>query len=63
MSAPKLQASQLAKMFEKPQDNTQDKKIIEELIKRLNDRILKDPQTCKKAALILENWLQQKPKK
>lgn len=39
----------------------QDKKLIEALITRLNQK-LQDPQEAKKAALILEAWIQQKPK-
>ncbi len=57
MGAPKL----YSKLFvEKDQDtNLRDKQIIEALIKRLNDRILKNPADAKKAALILESWLTQ----
>lgn len=40
----------------------QDKKTIEALKERLNDKIQKDPKLQKKAALILEEWLKKKPK-
>ncbi len=40
-----------------------DKMIIEELKRRLNDHIQKDPKLAKKAALILESWLHLMPKK
>jgi hypothetical protein len=40
----------------------QDKKTIEALKERLNDKIQKDPKLAKKAALILEQWLKKKPK-
>lgn len=58
MGAPKL----YSKLYvEKDQDtNLRDKQIIEALIKRLNDRLLKKPEDCKKAALILESWLNKK---
>lgn len=36
-----------------------EKKIVETLIKDLNDKILKDDKTAKKAALILEEWLKK----
>lgn len=38
----------------------QDKKTIEALRERLNDKIQKDPKLAKKAALILEQWMQKK---
>lgn len=45
------------------QDNSlQDKKLIEALRERLNNKIQKDPKLAKKAALILEQWLNKKPK-
>lgn len=47
----------------KKENNLQDKKIIESLVTRLNEKILKDPALAKKAALILENWLKVKPQK
>lgn len=58
MGAPKL----YSKLYsEKNQEtNLRDKQIIEALIKRLNERILKNPEDCKKAALILESWLKKK---
>ena len=58
MAAPKL----YSKLYvEKDKDtNLRDKQIIEALVKRLNDRLLKNPEDCKKAALILESWLKKK---
>lgn len=44
-------------------NNLHDKQVVDSLKTRLNDLILKDPKMAKKAALILENWLKQKPKK
>jgi hypothetical protein len=38
-----------------------DKKLIEALRSRLNEK-LKNPQVCKKAALILSTWIHQKAK-
>ncbi len=58
MGAPKL----YSKLYsEKDQEtNLRDKQIIEALMKRLNERIQNNPEDCKKAALILENWLKKK---
>lgn len=58
MGAPKL----YSKLYiEKEQEtNLRDKKIIEALQKRLNERIQNNPEDCKKAALILESWLKKK---
>lgn len=58
MGAPKL----YSKLYsEKDQEtNLRDKQIIEALIKRLNEKILKNPEDCKKAALVLESWLKKK---
>lgn len=50
-------------IWETQKDNTlQDKKKIEALKERLNDKIQKDVKMQKKAALILEMWLNKKPK-
>lgn len=38
---------------------TDDKKIVETLIKDLNDKILKDDKEAKKAASIIEEWLKK----
>lgn len=43
--------------------NLHEKKIIEALKQRLNDKIIKDPSIAKKAALIIEEWLRQKSSK
>lgn len=63
MAAPKLSPKQLASLYpDKTQEspNLRDKKIIEALRMRLNDKIANDPKMCKKAALILEQWIHQK---
>lgn len=64
MAAPKLSPTELKKLFQEgdKDKNLQDKKIIEALQKRLNDMIQKDEKVAKKAALILENWLNKKTK-
>jgi hypothetical protein len=41
---------------------TNDKKTIEVLVTKLNG-LLSHPGNAKKAAVILEEWLKQKPKK
>lgn len=46
----------------KKDNSLQDKKTIEALRERLNDKIQKDPKLAKKAALILEEWLKKKSK-
>lgn len=55
MPAPKYNVSDLYKDAHRDKE----KKIVETLIKDLNDRILKDDKTAKKAALILEEWLRK----
>lgn len=40
----------------------QDKQKVEALRERLNDKIQKNPELAKKAALIIEQWLKQKSK-
>jgi len=40
----------------------EDKKKIEALKKCLEDKILKDVEMQKKAALLIEEWLKEKPK-
>ncbi len=58
MGAPKL----YSKLYvEKDQEtNLRDKKIIEALRTRLNEKLQNNPENCKKAALILEQWLKKK---
>lgn len=55
MSALKFKASDLYKDIRKEQD----KKIVETLIKDLNDKIIRDEKLARKAALILEQWLKK----
>lgn len=55
MAAPKLKSSD-----ENRENNLRDKRIIEALRERLNEKLFKDPVACKKAALILENWINKK---
>ena len=44
-----------------PVDKTlQDKKMVEALIKHLNQKLMNDPKICQKAALILESWINKK---
>ena len=60
MAAPKIKPSELANLFQKGQDQAQrDKKLIEALRQRLNEK-LQDPRQAKKAALILESWIHKK---
>ncbi|MGE3609104.1 MAG: hypothetical protein AB7I27_05915 [Bacteriovoracaceae bacterium] len=54
MGEPKIKTPQLKKLY-----SVEDKKIVETLIKSLNDKIQKDPKLAKKAALILEDWLKK----
>lgn len=58
MGAPKL----YSKLYvEKDQEtNLRDKKVIEALVKRLNEKLLNNPENCKKAAHILESWINKK---
>jgi hypothetical protein len=63
MGARKFNSRDLGKLYsENNTQNIQDKKFIEALKNRLNERIQQDPQLARKAALIIEKWLQQKPK-
>jgi len=51
MAARKIKTSELSNLYEK--------KIVETLRERLNDKIQKDPKLQKKAALIIEQWLRK----
>ena len=60
MAALKIKASDLAKLYPDDKDQTlQHKKDIVTLRQRLNEK-LQDPKMAKKAALILESWINQK---
>jgi len=60
MSAPKLKPSELKCLFPEEKDQSfRDKKIIEALRNRLNEK-LKDPASAKKAALILSDWINRR---
>ena len=60
MAAPKIKSADLAKLFQPDRDQSlQDKKIIEALRQRLNEK-LQDPREARKAALILESWINKK---
>jgi hypothetical protein len=62
MAAPKIKPSDLAKLFPEGETSTlHQKKLIEALRQRLNEK-LQDPRMAKKAALILESWINQKRK-
>lgn len=52
MTAPKI-------VWEKDNSPLQDKKTIEALKERLNNKIQNNPEIAKKAALILEAWLKK----
>ena len=57
MAAPKIKPSELKPLFSEGKDQSiQDKKFIEAIKNRLNEK-LQDPKLAKKAALILENWI------
>lgn len=61
MAAPKFKTSALATLYKSSDEqNLRDKQKIEALKKRLNDFIQKD--SGKKAAIILEQWLNPKKK-
>lgn len=45
------------------EQNLRDKQTIETLKQRLNQLLNSDPQAARKAALILSQWLAEKPKK
>lgn len=60
MAAPKYSSSDLKKLYPEGKDhNLHDKRTIEALQKRLNEKIQNNPEYAKKAALILENWLKK----
>ena len=60
MAVPKLKLPGIAKLFPENKDQTlHDKQLIEALRQRLNEK-LQDPKAAKKAALILEAWINQK---
>ena len=63
MAAPKYKTSDLKKLYPEGKDsNLHDKKFIEALIQRLNEKLIHDEAACKKAALILEHWINSKKK-
>lgn len=45
-----------------PDRTTEDKRVIQELTKKLNDLLVSDPRLPRKAALVLEHWLHKKPR-
>ena len=60
MAAPKIKPSELKILFSEEKDQSlQDKKFIEAIKNRLNEK-LQDPKLAKKAALILESWIHKK---
>ena len=61
MAIPKIVWESKKDSSETENKKIEDKKKVEALIKRLNEKIQKDQQTAKKAALIIEQWL-KKPK-
>lgn len=61
MAAPKFKTSHLTSLYKQSEsENLRDKQKIEALKKRLNDVIQKD--SGRKAAMILEQWLNPKKK-
>lgn len=62
MAALKIKPKDLATLFPEGDNQAlQDKKLIETLRSRLNEK-LQDPKMAKKAALILEAWINPKRK-
>jgi hypothetical protein len=60
MAAPKLKPADLASLFQPDREQSlQDKRLIEALRQRLNEK-LQDPKEARKAALILESWINKK---
>jgi hypothetical protein len=68
MAAPKFNPNDLGRLYAKgPEVDGKDqtlheKKLIEALKERLNET-LKNPQEAKKAAVILESWINTKKRK
>jgi hypothetical protein len=63
MAAPKIKTTSLSKLYQDGNSattNLHDKKNVESLIQRLNEKIQRDPKLAQKAALIIENWLKKK---
>jgi hypothetical protein len=62
MGAFKIRPDSLSKLYHEkdPSKNLHDKKIIESLTERLNEKIQKDPKLAQKAALIIESWIKKK---
>lgn len=55
---------QLENLYSGRRENSNhDKLIIEDLKKRLHGQLSKNPTKLKKAALLIETWLNEKPKK
>lgn len=46
--------------FKTPETAMNEKRKVEALIGRLNELLAKDPKAAKKAALILESWINKK---
>ena len=63
MAAKKMRPEEFQKLYLEAQNNLHEKKVVESLKKKLNDRISKDPKLQKKAALIIEDWLNKKTKR
>lgn len=68
MAAPKYKPKELGQLYTSRKDESSqtqtlhEKKLIEALRERLNEQ-LKDPQKAKKAAIILESWINSKKNK
>ena len=46
----------------KKQENVEDKRHVEALVKKIQQTLTNDQEKCKKAALIIEQLINQKPK-
>ena len=65
MPSPKMKTSQYQKLFQQnTESHSPNQKIfIEAFIKKLNEKIQKDPLLQVKAARIIEDWIKRSPKK
>jgi hypothetical protein len=64
MPVSKPKTSQYQQMFQKNTESAQSQKLfIESLIKKLNEKLQNNPKLAVKAARIIEDWINQPPKK
>ncbi len=62
MGAPKKGVGEFAKLYSTPSHAQAEKRAVEQMVRKLNDQLQRDPRAARKAALILERWLRQGPK-